>query len=236
MGELLVFPRSPLGRLAARRVARPEWLLWFAGSGLGLDARVLDVGAGSGGLLAELGRWGFRSLEGVDPYLPGPVQLDGRILVSVGELASTQGPYDLVLFHHSLEHVDDPRRLLVDARERLSEPKGRIAVSVPVADGPVWEEFRDDWVGLDAPVHRLIPTMEGMRRLADRAGLKVVAERRTCTPYHLVASQLISQRIPVRTPSSNVLSERELAFLHRRVKAVRRSGEGPQATIALVKK
>jgi hypothetical protein len=111
-----------------------------------------------------------------------------------------------------------------------------VAVSIPVAEGPVWEEYRDNWVGLDAPVHRLIPTMEGLRRIAERAGMKVVAQRRTCTPYHLVASQLISQRIPARTNPASVLSERERAFLQRRVKAVRRSGDGPQATIALVRK
>jgi len=236
LGEALVFPRSPVGRLVARRVPRPEWLLWFAASGLDREERVLDVGAGSGGLLAELARWGFRNLRGVDPYLPEPVQLGEHVQVLVGDMNSVDGEDDLIIFHHSLEHVDDPLQLLLDAVARLSKPKGRVAVSVPVAEGPVWHEYRDNWAGLDAPVHRLVPTMEGLRRLAERAGMRLVAERRTCTPYHVVTSQLVSQRIPVGTPLSQALSEQELQFLHRKVRALRRSGTGPQATVAMVRK
>jgi SAM-dependent methyltransferase len=233
IAERLVFPRGPFGRLVGSRLRRPEWLSWFAASGLGRDTRVVDVGAGNGGLLAELERWGFHNLVGVDQYLPDRRIVSERVCVEVGDLASVDGPCGLVLFHHSLEHVDDPVGLLHLARSHVAAVGGRVAVSLPVAEGPVWEEYRDNWVALDAPVHRLIPSLEGMRRLADRAGLSVVSTHRSCAARHVVRSELIARRVPDSVPVRHALSQREHEFLVAKARVVHRSGQGPQATFAL---
>lgn len=236
VAEHLVFPANPLARWIGGRLERPEWLQWLAGSGLKRNARVLDVGAGNGALLAELERWGFRHLDGIDPYLPAVVRVGDRVRVAIGELVDVEQQYDLILFHHSLEHVDDPCRLLRLAVERLSGSQGRIAISLPLAEGSVWEEYRDNWAALDAPIHRVVPTMEGIRVLADRVGLQVVSSRRSCPEYHVVSSQLVSRRIPLSNSPASVLSAGELSFLRDKASAAHRTGNGPQVSVTLTAK
>lgn len=208
---------------------RPEWLTWVVGSGFDRSVRVLDVGAGSGALLGEMHRWGFTSLTGIDPWLPSRVHVADDVAVEVCRLEDVSEPYDLVVFHDSLEHVDDPLAQLLAARELLSS-QGRIAIALPVADGPVWEEYRDNWIGLDAPVHRFVPSLDGLTRLTGRAGLSLVRRHRSCADYHLRGSERIARRVSADVDDATVFSPGELQFLRRKTARLRRSGVGPQVS------
>lgn len=233
------FVRSGLAAVAERTVMcrwyglgtgpRPEWLAWVVGSGFDRSVRVLDVGAGSGALLGEMHRWGFTNLTGIDPWLPSRVLVADGVAVEVCGLDDVSETYDLIVFHDSLEHVDDPLAQLLAARECLS-PRGRIAIALPVADGPVWEEYRDNWIGLDAPVHRFVPSLDGLVRLTRRAGLSRVRWHRSCADYHLRGSERIARRMSADADDGTAFSPGELRFLRRKSARLRRSGVGPQVS------
>src|SRR6185369_3591426 len=76
------------------------------------------------------------------------------------------------LFNHSFEHMEEPVKALVLARERLA-PHGAVVLRTPVAGRAAWREYGVDWVQLDAPRHFFLPTEDGMRGLARAAGFKV---------------------------------------------------------------
>jgi len=125
-----------------RRLEDRHW--WFVGkrllvSSLLRDAlarpglRVLDVGCGTGGVLAGLGD-GMRRF-GVDrsPLALAHCRARGLAAVacsSAGALPFAPGSFDVVMLLDVLEHFADEQRLLAEIR-RLIRAGGRVLVSVP---------------------------------------------------------------------------------------------------------
>jgi hypothetical protein len=76
--------------------------------------------------------------------------------------------------HHSLEHVPNPADSLRHMR-RLLSPEGWGLVRMPVAGSYGWRTYRENWLGLEPPRHLVIPSLEGMRILAEQADLSIVS-------------------------------------------------------------
>jgi 2-polyprenyl-3-methyl-5-hydroxy-6-metoxy-1,4-benzoquinol methylase len=95
--------------------------------------RVLDLGC-SGGRLAERLRAQGHEVVGVDrEALPGIEDRVDTFIVAdleAGIPAAAGGPYDTVIAADVIEHMQDPTRLLREARELLAED-GELLVSVP---------------------------------------------------------------------------------------------------------
>ena len=89
------------------------------------------------------------------------------------ELYSTSGEYDLIMLNHSLEHMTEPTEALVQVG-RLLAPAGWVMVRLPVAGGYGWKTYREHWFGLEAPRHLVLPSADGMQRIAARAGFAIV--------------------------------------------------------------
>ena len=165
--------RSPWAVWAAWRLrGKYPFFHWCRAAGCGLESRVLDVGCGSGGLLRRMQRYGFGDLTGVDLYAARDVDEPGFRLRRA-ELAAAGGGYDLIMLHHVLEHLPDPRQVLQDARARLT-PRGRLLVRLPLAASRSCRAYREHWFNLDPPRHLLVPSRRGMEALAQRAGLRVI--------------------------------------------------------------
>jgi SAM-dependent methyltransferase len=151
---------------------RHAFLYWTPLCGMTLESRILDLGCGGGVLLSRMRSFGFSDLTGADPYAPGEIDLPG-FRVRRAELAAIEDKFDLIMMHHTLEHVADPRTTLIAARERL-RPGGKVLVRLPLAGSAAHRKFGADWFNLDAPRHLAIPSVAGMERVAARAGLRLV--------------------------------------------------------------
>ena len=159
-------------RAAGYRYHRHAFLYWTPLCGMTLDSRFLDLGCGGGVLLSRMRNFGYTDLTGADPYAPGETDEPGFRVIKA-ELANVQDRFDLIMMHHMLEHVADPLRTLVAARERL-RPGGKVLVRLPVAGSAAHRQFGADWFNLDAPRHLAIPSLAGMEQVAARAGLRLV--------------------------------------------------------------
>jgi SAM-dependent methyltransferase len=137
-------------RAAARRFARTPFTVSRQRPG-----RVLDVGCGSGELLAHYAAAGWEAL-GVDPSEVAVAAARRRgVAVHLGTLDDhpwQSGSFDLVVFSHSLEHIPEPLDALRAARELLA-PGGRVAIAAP--NWRCWQRwlFRGRWFHLDLPRH-----------------------------------------------------------------------------------
>jgi 2-polyprenyl-3-methyl-5-hydroxy-6-metoxy-1,4-benzoquinol methylase len=116
--------RDWLGALA-ETVSRPfDYVDWVRSAGLGPDARVLDVGCGAGKTLLNMALGGFPQPRGVDPFIEETLRYDCGVTIYKQSLEAFAGehpgPFDLIMFHHSLEHLVDPRAALNIAAGLLS--------------------------------------------------------------------------------------------------------------------
>lgn len=135
------------------------------------DARILDVGCGGGDLLQSLSRLGFKYLHGVDPLLDKSTSVHGVHLIA-GDLSAVTGEFDLITFHHSLEHMPQQATVLKQARERLA-PGGQIIVRVPTCDSFAFELYGSNWFQIDAPRHLFLHTRRSIALVARQGGLKI---------------------------------------------------------------
>jgi SAM-dependent methyltransferase len=117
--------------------------------------RLLDVGAGSGILVAEAARMGFDA-EGIEPS--GPLYNQAKqhgLNVHHGILpsSSARGPYDIATVIDVIEHVPDPIGLLRQVRSTLTEGGLAVVVTPDVSSvmarllGPRWWHYRIAHIG-----------------------------------------------------------------------------------------
>lgn len=149
-----------------------QYLTWIKDLRTHEHERIADIGCGSGVLLKQMAYCGFRNLHGFDPFIPEELNTPWLKIkrLSLDELAEREGGFDVVMLHHSFEHLEDPRQAFSKIVEVLN-PGGRGLIRLPVTDALVWKKEREYWFQLDAPRHLFIPSVKGMEMLGKSVGL-----------------------------------------------------------------
>jgi hypothetical protein len=115
------------------------------------------------------------------------------------------------MLHHSLEHMPAPLSTLERVRGLLA-PNGVCVVRVPVVSSEAWDRYGVNWVQLDAPRHLMLPSRDGMRRLAARAGLRVDRAADDSTAFQFWGSEQYVRGIPLTSARSRATSRRASPF------------------------
>ena len=135
--------------------------------------RLLDVGCGLGYLLSGLGdQWECDGVE-VSSFACEHAREWGTVFE--GTLADAQyasGQFDVVVFHHVIEHLDDPLKTLREIR-RIMKPGGWLLLGTPDFDcgcarlfGPRYRLLHDD-------THVSLFTNDSMHRLLRDEGFRI---------------------------------------------------------------
>jgi SAM-dependent methyltransferase len=225
---------DPIGAVLVRIRGVPPEIEWVRTAGLELDARILDVGAGSGQLLVSLHEYGFRRVLGADPFVPRSLDHGDGVRVLRAPLTAVEGEFDLIMFHHSFEHVPNPTATLGAARDRLAEG-GVVLLRMPVASES-WRVYGPDWVELDAPRHLHVHTLASVGLLAEAAGLQVDTVRFDTDGFELWGSEQYRRDIPLHDPRSHasggrgeVFESREMREFAERARELNRTGRAGRA-------
>jgi SAM-dependent methyltransferase len=221
------------------RIPIEPWVRLLGGVPLG--SAILDVGSGSGRRLQTLRRVGFTNLTGIDAFLPedaGKVASERGVTLRRGTVEEVTGSFDLVMFHHSLEHMNDPSGVLRAAR-RLLTPGGAVIVRVPLAQTFAWRCYGMSWVQVDAPRHQFLFSEKGFRLLAQQVGLAVRAVVYDSNAFQFWGSELHLRGVPVRQHDGaagapvDQFSPREVARFEERARQLNRRKDGDQAAFLL---
>lgn len=229
---------SRVGAAVVRLVGPPRFAEWVRTAGVDRDARILDVGAGGGDRVRNLAAAGYRCIVGIEPFLDADLDVGFGATVQRRRLEECDGGWDLVMFHHSFEHVPDPHGTLGQAAHLLA-PGGTILIRVPVADSEAWEVYGSDWVQLDAPRHLHLLTRVGMEVLADAAGLTVVRVVHDSGPFQFWGSEQYRAGVPLNLAAQPPLSrlralrQRRSRRLKKRAVELNARGRGDQAAFYL---
>jgi len=206
-----------------------------AGLVKGRQTRVLDVGCGSGVLVFALGLAGMVDVTGVDPFLPADRDLSTGGRLAKQDLSEVEGHFDLIMFHHSFEHVPDPEASLRAAMARLT-PQGRVLIRMPTATSQAFETYGAAWVQLDAPRHLVVPSRRGVDSLCERVGARVVSVADDSTGFQFWGSEQNLRGIPLTDPRSVMVKPRDSPFpaaqlrsWERQSDVLNRAGRGDQA-------
>jgi SAM-dependent methyltransferase len=140
-----------------------------------VPAKVLDVGCGSGVLLARMKSLGWDA-EGVefDPGGVGAARARG-VPVHQGQLADAKFPdnhFDAVHSAHVIEHVYDPVALLRECF-RILKPGGKLVILTPNTGSWGHKKFGSAWLNLDPPRHLILFNSQTLRAGAEKLGLRI---------------------------------------------------------------
>jgi SAM-dependent methyltransferase len=205
---------------------------WLQRAGAHRGSRILDVGCGDGAWLRRLRAQGYRQVLGVDPFIANPILYDGEVLVRKGTLDELSGEWDLIMFHHSLEHIADQRGTLKRVASLLA-PDGCCLIRIPIVSSQAWEEYRDRWVQLDAPRHLMLHSTTSLERLASSVGLRVDAVVHDSTMFQFEGSELYRRDRPLTELSPSSYTRRQRRAFAERAAALNAEGRGDQAAFYL---
>ena len=146
-------------------------VMWLEARGRG---RLLDVGAGSGWLVAHMNSLGWQA-EGLDFDAQAVHRArEMGLTVHTGGLHEQRFPeasFDAVTMSHSIEHVHDPVGWLAEAR-RILRPGGRLSLATPNTRSFAHARFGEHWFALDPPRHLHLFNRASLGAALERAGFR----------------------------------------------------------------
>jgi SAM-dependent methyltransferase len=190
-------------------------------------ARILDVGCGGGHLVSVLRMAGFDA-HGIDAFAQHETEYIHR-----ATLDEVSGGWDLITFHHCLEHMSNHVDVLTTAREKLAEG-GTVLIRIPVAAW-AWKEYGANWVQLDAPRHLVIHTEQSLKQAAEAAGMELVRTDFDSTIFQHVGSELYKRDLPLSEMGKETarMPREIIAGLSSRTAELNRDHQGDQASFFL---
>jgi SAM-dependent methyltransferase len=138
---------------------------------------ILDVGCGAGFFLRALGEksWSRFGVEIGDEAARAAATALGSQQIFTGTLLEAKfdkGAFDVVTFWSALEHTNEPRLNLLEAR-RILKSGGTAVIQVPNAASYQAKMFKGDWFSLDAPRHRYHFNLQNLKQLLEATGFAI---------------------------------------------------------------
>lgn len=199
-------------------------------------ASILDVGCGYGRLLLRLKALGFDRLTGIDPFIDHEIEYSRgcKVLKMTIMGMEESGTYDLIMFHHSFEHISNPVETVKTVAQLLS-PNGICLIRIPTIPCYAWERFRENWVQLDAPRHFFIHSEKSISSAALQSGLVLDKVVYDSTEFQFVGSERYEMGIPLLNNTVESLNKAKLKKFRNEAQQLNIDNRGDQAIFYLRK-
>ena len=232
--------KSLLGHLLSLVSPNPK-LRTLRPLALTTESRVLDVGCGAGLLLNSMHAAGFKNLLGIDPFNTETLRYPNGLVIEKRDIFAQTGEWDLIMFHHSFEHLVEQHQTLEQARKLLA-PHGTILLRVPTVSSYAWQHYGVNWSQLDAPRHLFLHSIDSIKKLAEQTGFTVQKVKYDSNAFQFWGSEQYEQDIPLRSerswaenPSNSPFSANQIRQYEHRARELNALNKGDQAAFYLRK-
>jgi 2-polyprenyl-3-methyl-5-hydroxy-6-metoxy-1,4-benzoquinol methylase len=184
-------------------------------------SRILDVGCGAGFLLYSLREIGFSELLGIDPYIDQDIKYDNGLEIKKQSIHELNGSWNLIMFHHSFEHMPDPFDIFQSVSRLLNKKNGVCLISIPTVSSYAWEHYGVNWVNLDAPRHFYLYSTDSMRILAEKADHVIKRIVYNSTEFQFIGSEQYLRDIPLKSKQSHTVTSSGSLYTAKQIKRFR---------------
>jgi SAM-dependent methyltransferase len=219
---------------------KPEFANYFQLLNIRFTDKILDVGSGTGYLIQDLYASGFKNVCGIDPFIQKDILSNNGVHIYKKNLYELDDAFDIIMLHHSFEHMTDHLRVLTKINQLLRKD-GKLIIRVPVVNY-AWEKFGPHWVQLDAPRHTCVFSEASMQLLAKQAGFNIEHILYDSSAFQFWGSEQYQRDIPLRAensfaenPKKSIFSKKQILQFEREATELNKTGRGDQACFCLKK-
>lgn len=206
---------------------------WLKPNVVSFDSKILDVGCGTGRLLLSMKRSGYQNLTGIDPYNSEDIIYNNGVKVFKKNVFEMDEQFDLVMLHHSFEHMENPKAILEKLRQLIT-PNGNIIIRIPVANSYAWRKYQTHWVQLDAPRHFFLHTIKSMNILANECALKLQSFEYESSAFQFTGSEKYLRGIGF-SEKETAFSKMQIKIFQKEAKRLNKLNDGDSACFYLHK-
>lgn len=213
---------------------RTPYLFWLKKLKTSQNDKIADIGCGNGQLIYELKCSGFTNLFGFDPYLNQEFQEKGFQLLRKN-IDEIEGVFDIVMMHHSFEHVEDPKSVFAKLSQ-ITARNGKLLIRVPITDGRAWKKEGINWFQLDAPRHLFIPSIKALKLISQANGFELKEIIFDSTGNQFWGPDIYKKGLSyTEAKLDSEFSKAELSMFEKEAKILNKREEGDQACFYFVK-
>ncbi len=186
---------------------------------LNKGSNILDVGCGKGHLIKKLAELGFCNLTGIDPFIDKDEKI-GNIKIlkkSIFEF-KPEKKFNLVMFNHSFEHLTENPFQVLEKVYSLLEKDGLCLIRMPTTSSILWEKYRENWVGIQAPRHIILYSIRGIEYLAEKTNFNVDMIFYDSTEFSFIASEQYKRDISLNDKNSYFINPKKAPFSKEEIK------------------
>ncbi len=132
------------------------------------NSKVLDYGCGSGKLVEKLLKQNINA-TGFEPSEGARIIAHRKNLPVYDKINPLAGGYDLIMFWHSLEHMDQPLRVIRSVEKYLNST-GKLLIAVPNVDSLEAKIFKENWFHYSYPFHLIHFTPKSVKIMLQKTG------------------------------------------------------------------
>lgn len=198
------------------------------------DTSILDIGCGTGKSVYSLRELGLKKLLGIDPYINSDIKYKNGVVIQKKEIGEVDGKWDVVMLHHTFEHIANPLETLQQITDLLTS-QGHCIIRIPIVPSYAWEHYRVNWVQLDAPRHLFLHSVMSMNILTDQCGLKIQNVVYDSTAFQFWGSEQYAKDIPLKDKRSfsvntdgSIFDKKDILSFTKRAKKLNLTSQGDQ--------
>lgn len=235
-----VFNRGIIGRILYKVQPNTE-LASLSKIKLTKETSILDVGCGVGAHLYFIKELGFKNILGLDPYNSRDIIHDNGLKISNKNIFQINTKWDVITYHHSFEHIEFPISELNRVYELLNQ-SGTCIIRTPTVDSYAWQNYKENWIQIDAPRHYFIYSLEGIRRIALQTGFELYSYYYDSEAFQFWGSEQYQSGIPLVdeksyhiNPGNSIFSNKEINNFCKKANKLNKEHLGDQAVYYLRK-